>query len=150
MILKYLLVLILVSIWTLNSFIKKKVRERISSEQLILIVSFFAFFLIIAYTLFKQYFMKDDTVYINFFNNEDVSYDIVLKLLGLSLLGFLASIINLYLLNNYNFSEVLPTIHSLEIVLAILVGYMFLNEKLGLNNIIGGVLIICGILVINK
>lgn len=150
MILNLFLVVILVSIWTLNSYIKKTVSNKISAEQMILIISFFAFTLIILYALVKQYIMKKDDLYINFLNNKNVDSTIVLKLLGLSLLAFVASNINIYLLNKNNLSNISPIIHSLEIIFAMIVGYMFLDEKIGINGIIGGILIICGILILNK
>ena len=146
----FLLILVLVSIWTFSAYVKKTVSNKISAEQIILIISFFAFTLIISYTLAKQYIFKKNDVYINFFNNENVDYIILLKLLSLSLLGFVASIINIYLLNQNDLSLISPLIHSSEIILAMFVGYFFLNENLGFTNYIGAILIICGIIVIES
>ena len=148
--LTYLLTTVLVSIWTFNSFIKKTVNTKISSEQIILILSFFSLIIVTSYILVKQHMYNKNDIYINFFNNKNVTSEIILKLLAIAIFGFVASNINLYLLNKNNLSSISPIIHSLEIVFAMVVGYMFLNENIGLQNIMGAILIICGIVIMNK
>lgn len=146
----FFLIFILVSIWTFNSYIKKVISEKIPADQIVLIVSFFAFSLIIVYALIKQLIFKKTDIYINFFNNKNVTKEILFKLLFMSILGFIASIIFIYLLNKNNFSIISPLIHSSEIVFSMVVGYLFLNEVIGFTNIIGAILIICGIIVIES
>lgn len=150
MIYTYFFTVLLVSIWSFNSYIKKTVTNKISSDQIIFILSLFSLVTATGTILVKQYVYKNNNLSINFFNNKNITSEIILKLMTISIFGFIASSINLHLLNKNNLSSISPLIHSLEIVFAIIIGYLFLNEELGLHNFIGGILIICGIVVMNK
>ena len=76
-------------------------------------------------------------------------YDCLYILLG-SITSILGARILLYLIKTNDISFMVAHIQPLVILLTFLIGYLFFMEKMSMYRILGGVLVIVGLILLNK
>ena len=85
MIYTYFFSILLVFIWSFNSYTKKTVTNKISSDQIIFILSLFSLVTATGTILVKQYVYKNNNLSINFFNNKNITSEIILILMTIEM-----------------------------------------------------------------
>ena len=140
----YILITLLIFIFTFNPYLKKKASQNVSSNEFIIIYNLLAIIFIILYV---GYLLKYKGCSLMCFKKLN-RIDLIWSLLAVST-GIIGSIILLMLLKNEAVSYIIPNVQGIVILLGGFVGYFIFKEKLDKFKIIGMTLIFGGILSLN-
>tara|TARA_B100001094_G_C18164278_1_gene791118 strand:+ start:602 stop:1045 length:444 start_codon:yes stop_codon:yes gene_type:complete len=141
----YLLLFIIVICWTINPYFKKKGASKLSSEEFMFFNHFLCSILIIIYFLYLFYNNKCNINCIKKIDNKELVYSIF----G-AFITVISSLLLIKLLKENDASYIISQIQPLVILLTIIVGYLIFHEALNKNKLIGGLIIILGLIIINK
>jgi uncharacterized membrane protein len=142
----YLGIAIVVSCWVTTPFLKKQLLTDITgldlfiNTQILILV-----YGVITLVLLKCCKYEFDLLSINKLNKKQIS---ILSLSALT--TFISSVTLLWLVKNYEVSQIMPQIQPLVIVLTILAGIFIFGEKITKTEIMGVVLIVSGVFVVNN
>ena len=139
--------LLIVVCWTMNPFIKKVLLNdnKMSTDEYFVINHFVVTVLLVGYFIYLYTNKKCSTNCIARLNINDLIY---------ILLGALTSILGarllLSIIKQNDVSFLVAHIHPLVILMTFLIGYFFFTESVTIHKIIGGILVIAGIILLNK
>lgn len=142
----YLGMAIVVSCWVTTPFLKKQLLTDITgldlfiNTQILILV-----YGVITLVLLKCCKYEFDILSIKKLNKKQIS---ILSLSALT--TFISSVTLLWLVKNYEVSQIMPQIQPLVIVLTILAGIFIFGEKITKTELMGVVLIVSGVFVINN
>ena len=142
----YLGMAIVVSCWVTTPFLKKQLLTNITgldlfiNTQILILV-----YGVITLVLLKCCKYEFDILSIKKLNKKQIS---ILSLSALT--TFISSVTLLWLVKNYEVSQIMPQIQPLVIVLTILAGIFIFGEKITNTEIMGVVLIVSGVFVVNN
>ena len=139
--------ILVVLCWTFNPFIKKKILKTttLKVDEYFVINHFVITILLIGYFiyLYKKKECSPECI------KQLTRYDCFYILLG-SITSILGARLLLYLIKTNDISFMVAHIQPLVILLSFLIGYLFFMEKMNMYRIFGGVLVIIGIILLNK
>lgn len=141
----HLLIILLVLCWTINPFFKKLSAKKLNSEEFMFFNHFLCSIIIIVYFIYLLYNKQCNVKCIKKLDR----YELIYSLLG-ALLTVSSSLILIKLLKENNASFIIPQIQPLVIFLTIVTGFVIFKEDLDNYKILGGILIILGMLIMNK
>lgn len=139
----YILLIILTLCWGFQPFFKKKPLQKFSSLEFYCIEYLFYLIPIIAY--FAYLYKKTGMKCITQLDKTDIIYFLLVIFTGT-----IGGITFAQLLKQNNASYVIPSVQPLIIVFTLFTGYFLFKESIDMYQIIGAILIIIGILFINK
>ena len=147
----YFYLLILILLWTINPFIKKKILGNLSSEDYFFINHIIVTVFVIIYFFYKKMLKK----------NEISENNLIQKTLNLSkkdkffiIIGGIVTLISARLLPfiislKYDISRIISNVQPLIIILSAILGYIFFDEKINKKRCLGIFIICLGLLVFN-
>tara|TARA_Y100000385_G_scaffold285332_2_gene345061 strand:+ start:148 stop:591 length:444 start_codon:yes stop_codon:yes gene_type:complete len=141
----YLLLFLIVICWTVNPFFKKKGATKLSSQEFMFFNHFLCSILIICYFLYLLYKNECDINCLKKIDRKELAYSVI----G-AIITVISSLLLIKLLKENDASYIISQIQPLVILLTIIVGYFIFHETLNINKIIGGLIIILGLIIINK
>ena len=121
--------------------------ESIKSNEIIYELNFIStIFLLFICIIIKLFNIKN----IPFFYNNNSNYNNIFKFILIQIfINYIGYILMYYSLNNMNIS-IWMTLLSLDIIIGLIIGYIFLNESINFNKIIGCILLILSIIYKSK
>lgn len=137
--------IILIICWTLNPFFKKQLTNKLDSNELLIYHHSLCTLLIFLYLLYLISYNKCNWSKFKSLTGREVFISIV----G-SMVTVFASIILLNLVKQADVSYILPHTQPCILILTLLIGYFFFGEAVTREKLIGTLLIIIGLLFINK
>lgn len=143
MIYAYLIMLVL--LWTMNPFIKKKIMNNIDSEMYFFINHIIVTVFVIIYFLYRLMNKKLSFVKINTLTKEDKTYLVVggvITVLAARLLPYIISL-------NKDVTYLISNIQPVVILLTAIIGFAFFNEQIDTKKMMGIGLIIIGLVFMN-
>ena len=136
---------ILIICWTLNPFLRKKAIGNLSDNESLLLNQ--CFITILFFSYFAYLFISNNC---SFTNLKNIQRKDLLNNLVSSFVTFISAVILMKLLNSNKVTNLVPQIQPLVIILTMFCGYFLFNETITLQQIIGTILIVLGILFFNK
>ena len=139
--------ILVVLCWTFNPFIKKKILKtsKLKVDEYFVINHFVITVLLIGYFI---YLYKNRECSPNCIK-QLTRYDCLYILLG-SITSILGARLLLYIIKTNDISFMVAHIQPLVILLTFLIGYLFFMEQMTTYRLLGGILVIIGIILLNK
>ena len=141
----YILLLLLIICWTVNKYIKKQIASKMSSSEYMIFNHSLCTILILAYFIYLKYNNDFSTLPIKNLSNKEILISIVASITTVAATVFLIS-----LLKNNDASYIIPHVQPCVILLTMLLGYYLYNEDVTKTKALGGILIIGGLMLMNK
>jgi uncharacterized membrane protein len=143
----YVYLIMLVLLWTMNPFIKKKIMGNIDSETYFFINHIIATVFVIIYFFYKLLNRKSKLSFtkVSDFSKQDKIYLVIGGLLSVLASRLLPYIISL----NKDVTYLISNIQPVVILLTAIIGFAFFNEKIDTKKMMGIGLIIIGLLFMN-
>jgi len=138
----FILLFILTLCWGFQPFFKKKPLEKLTSLEFYCIEYLFYFIPILFYFLYLYHTTKFNCI--SKLDKNDIIYFLLVVFTGT-----IGGITFANLLKQNNASYVIPSVQPLIIVCTLIFGYFIFNESLDMYQIMGSILVICGLLCIN-
>lgn len=139
------LMVLLIICWTINPFFKKNVSNKLSAGEYMIYNHCICSVIIFLYTLFLIYSHKYD---INSFKKLTTE-DGLISIFG-AITTVASSIFLIRLLQENDASYIMPHIQPCVMLLTMIIGFYFFNEKLTKNKLLGTILITAGLFFLNK
>jgi uncharacterized membrane protein len=140
-----ILIILLVTCWTLNPFLKRQMAGKLAANEYMIFNHSLCTILIVLYVAYllmnKQYDIKP---------LQDLSRtDILVGFIG-AFITVVSSVVLISLLQNNEASYIIPHVQPCIIVLTLIIGYFFYGEDISRNKLIGTGLIAMGLVFMNK
>ena len=140
----YLLLIILVLIFSLNPFMKKKASKNLTSNEYLLVNHVLLTIVVILYALYLFYNKSCDP---NCYKKMTPKQMLWASIAAVT--SIIGALVFITLIQREEISFILPNIQPIVLIIAALVGYLIFNEDMSYEKIIGIVLVIVGALLIN-
>ena len=140
-----LLIILLVTCWTLNPFLKRQMAGKLAANEYMIFNHCLCTILIVLYVTYllmnRQYDLKS--------LRELSNKDIFIAFTG-AFVTVVSSVVLISLLQNNEASYIIPHVQPCIIVLTLMIGYFFFGEDISRNKLIGTGLIAMGLGFMNK
>ena len=143
----FLMMLLLISGWTIIPFLKKIPLRKITPVSFLLFNHLAVHILLLLYVVFLLTNGKFTTTVADQFNN--LGTKDLLFIIAVSIIGIASGLTWINLIKNHYVSYIIPHIQPLIIVLTVLVSYFFFSEPLNRYNLSGILLVLGGLFLIN-
>ena len=141
----FLLLLLLVIFWTVNPFMKKNASQKLSSGEYLIFNHVLCTIRVIIYFIYLMKYNQCDITCLQKLTSKDIIYSL---LAAITTIG--SSLVLINLVQNNNVSYIIPQIQPLVILSTVITGYLFFEEIVETQKILGIGLIIGGLYVINQ
>lgn len=143
----YVYLIMLVLLWTMNPFIKKKIMGNIDSEMYFFINHIIVTVFVIIYFFYRLMNRESKLSFVKIgdLSKEDKTYLVVGGIVSVLASRLLPYIISL----NKDVSYLISNIQPVVILLTAVIGFAFFNEKIDTKKLLGIGLIIMGLLFMN-
>ena len=141
----HFVLLLLIICWTLNPFVKKTIAKKIPIREYIIYNQCICSIIVIIYSIY----LYRNNIYDTSFINNLTMNDLLISSIG-AIITVSASLLLVKLLRDNDASTIIPQIQPCIILLTLIIGYFIFNEKITKNKITGTILIILGLIFINK
>lgn len=131
-------------IWGISPIFEKYLLRKINILSFIILgsaIQFIAALLLMSYNDY-DYIIKDTTVLLNDSN-------VIIGIFFITILLFISKYVYLYIVNHDKSIALVAILTSLYPVLTLIFGYLYLNETITIEEFVGFILILFGILLIN-
>ena len=139
-----LLILLIILIGVIPNILKKQVLNNLTVTEYFISFSICMSILTLGLFLYKTYIQKEKIELSNVFGSSVLPLFILIVLMK-----FFSIYKKLEFLKTMHISTYYPTFKSLSIVLTMLLGIIFLNEKKSVKEWIGAILIVIGVFILN-
>lgn len=140
----YLLLIVLILIFSLNPFMKKTASKNLNSNEYLIINHILLTIVVILYAFYLFYHNKCDRNFYKKMSRKEIIWAILAAVT--SIIGALAFIT---LIQKEEISFILPNIHPIVLILAVIVGYFIFNETMNSGKLLGIIFIVVGAVLIN-
>jgi len=141
----YIILILLITCWTLNPFLKKTIAKKIPTREYIIYNQCICSFIVVIYAL---YLFKNNSYDTTFIKTLTVK-EILISFLG-AFVTVTGSLLLVQLLKDNDASSVMPQVQPCIILSTLIVGYFIFNESVSLSKFFGIILIIAGLVFINN
>ena len=142
----YLILGVLIISLTLNGFLKKSLVQEVNVDEYMFVMCHIIFVSTYLYILIR-WLTKKNNIRPNLLKKMNKKTIYLFIFCGIN--AIIASCLFVYLLKQNDVSYIVPHTSSLLIILTLLIGYYFFQEKINLKKIIGSLLVILGLICIN-
>lgn len=139
-----LLILVIILIGVIPNILKKQILNNLTVTEYFISFSICMSILTLSLFLYKTYIQKEKIELSNVFRSSVLPLFILIVLMK-----FFSIYKKLGFLKTMQISNYYPTFKSLSIVLTMLLGIIFLNEKKSVKEWIGAILIVIGVFILN-
>ena len=139
-----LLILVIILIGVIPNILKKQILNNLTVTEYFISFSICMSILTLSLFLYKTYIQKEKIELSNVFRSSVLPLFILIVLMK-----FFSIYKKLGFLKTMQISNYYPTFKSLSIVLTMLLGVIFLNEKKSVKEWIGAILIVIGVFILN-
>lgn len=141
----YLLFSILIFSFTITPFLRKKITADFTDEEFFIYSNFFLYLVAMVYAIYLFRTNKCDLSLVKKINGNNL----MLCLLA-AISGIIGTVIMGILLKRNDTSYIIPQIQPIVILLNLLFAYYLFDENIDIYKVVGVVLIVIGLLIINK
>jgi len=132
--------------WVITPFLKRNIAQTLSSVDLFINTQI----IILIYGLITLFILKCCKYDFDLLSIKKLDKNQTLILLACALTTYLSSITLIWLLKNYEATQIIPQIQPIVMVLTILAGIFIFAEKVTNSELFGLTFIIAGVYIINK
>ncbi len=140
----YLLLIILILIFSLNPFMKKKAAKNLTSNEYLLVNHILLTIVVILYALYLFYNKSCDP---NCYKKMTPKQMLWASIAAVT--SVIGALVFINLIQREEISFILPNIQPIVLIIAALVGYFIFNENMSFEKVLGIILVIIGALLIN-
>tara|TARA_B100000575_G_scaffold294521_2_gene311055 strand:+ start:1679 stop:2119 length:441 start_codon:yes stop_codon:yes gene_type:complete len=140
-----LLIILLVTCWTLNPFLKRQMVGKLAANEYMIFNHSLCTILIVLYVAYLLINRQYDINTVRKLSNKDI----FIAFIG-AFITVVSSVVLISLLQNNEASYIIPHVQPCIIVLTLMIGYFFFEENISRNKLIGTGLIAIGLGFMNK
>ena len=142
----YIGITIVALCWVITPFLKRNISQTLTSVDLFINTQI----IILIYGLITLFLLKCCNYDFDLFSIKKLNKKQLLVLLSCALTTYISSITLIWLLKNYETTQIIPQIQPIVMVLTILAGIFIFSEKVTNTELLGLTLIVSGVTIINK